>query len=244
MIAMQWNECCLSHFYCNCLPGEGLFLIKCLRSFLENTNKKNMCWPLWSHHIRIKECVALCIKLAPVGFTHLHYILRGWEDILKEKGIIIDYSNHSSRWLKQEGRKYFAFRLLQGQGDSGTRLLCSEWNDPGFTVISDKMDVFHLTCRAWWLRVLVWCLGAAVVVACCQTAGCCFWGEEVDNFNETARWCDLRGPGLGLPEVHTLPETCGPVPSLLQHKLIFMTLPTLTKRLGNLNYYHLPSLMN
>lgn len=106
------------------------------------------------------------------------------------------------------------------------------------------MDVFHLTCRAWWLRVLVWCLGAAVVVACCQTAGCCFWGEEVDNFNETVRWCDLRGPGLGLPEVHTLPETCGPVPSLLQHKLILLTLPTLTKCLGNFNFYHLPSLMN
>ncbi len=56
-------------------------------------------------------------------------------------------------------------------------------------------------------------------VACCQAAGCCFLGEEVDNFNETVRWRDLSGPLLGLPEVHELSEPCGPISSLLQHQL-------------------------
>lgn len=57
-----------------------------------------------------------------------------------------------------------------------------------------------------------------VVVAYCQTAGCGSWDEEVDNFNETVRRCDLLVPALGLPEVHVLPEKCGPVPSLLRHQ--------------------------
>jgi len=56
------------------------------------------------------------------------------------------------------------------------------------------------------------------VVAYCETAGWDFWGEEIDNFNETEWWCDLSAPVLGLPEEHALPGTCGPVPSLLVHQ--------------------------
>lgn len=63
------------------------------------------------------------------------------------------------------------------------------------------------------MRVLAWRF--AVVVAYCQTPGWDSFGDEVDNFNETACWCDLLAKKLGLPEQHALPLRCGPVLSLL-----------------------------
>lgn len=50
----------------------------------------------------------------------------------------------------------------------------------------------------------MWCLVVVVVLAYCHTAGWDFWGEVINNFNETEHYYDLFAPVLGLPKEHVL----------------------------------------
>lgn len=82
----------------------------------------------------------------------------------------------------------------QGQTDKGTRLLCSKWEAPRLTAISDKKRP-HSTLHAENGSGAASLLPRPAVKTAEGRSRC----EEVDNFNATVLWFKLWGSALGGP---------------------------------------------